>query len=444
MYPDTAHTKLSSACRQALAATLLLAVLAGCGGGGGSSPTAMPIDSDGSSPPPAVEPMPVTPAVASTLTATNAEAIDPTLAFRAVELPTEPGFTVTKTAPASPVVVFNRHDGPAADLAPDDLDAMMRRAAHLWTRRLTDGGTYPVELYVGFPQAEQCGVRGAACSAGQGDAVDITPNALVRLPDDFLELSSTESGETPVAAFKIFAHELGHALSYRDPVTNLFHAACTTEQNQLMCERPGPITPAEADFAGLVNWTVTPAVSASSYQHFGLWATLPGTPRLEGFGITVRRTLSADEDMAAFQFRLAAATDALSDTIAITAEVRGAPGSGPAASLGTATWSGIFLGAGSARFEPVTGNATLSADLAQLDTIGLALTGLERTNSAGTAHPLASAAYELERHGNAWIDRQGRADARFYATGEDPAGAAAGVVNDETRSLIGAWGGTRD
>ena len=112
--------------------------------------------------------------------------------------------------------------------------------------------------------------------------------------------------------------------------------------------------------------------------------------------------------------------------------------------MGTATWSGIFLGADTGRFEPVTGDATLTAQLDDLATIDLALSGLQRTDSAGAAHPLAAIGYELERHDDAWIDAGGRADANFYAVAADPAGAAAGVVNDGVHELIGAWGGIRD
>ena len=443
MYPHTLRDGPIGAWRRPIAAALLLSALTACGGGGSSSPTAsMPAE-----PATPVDPGPSVPTVAGTVTAPNDAAIDPTLAFRAVQQPQAAGFEVTVTAPDSPVIVWNRHDGPRADLAPDDLDAMARRAGHLWTRRLTDGGTFPIELYVGFPQAEQCGDNRAACAGCPGFS-SFTPNAVISLPDRFLELSGTHDDKMTVADAKVVVHEVGHALSYRDPATNGGHAACATGSEQVMCGRHTsnrPIAPTEADFAGLVdgytrNWTVSPAASATDHQDFGMWAAVPGAAGLDGLGINVRRTLAVDDGVSTRR----PATEALTDTIAIHAEVRGTATAGPAGGLGTATWSGIFLGADSHRFEPVTGDATLTADLADLETMDLALSGLARTDAAGQAHPLAAIGYDLERHGSTWIDGAGRADARFYEAGSDPAGAAAGIVSDAGRDLVGAWGGRRD
>ena len=424
------------------AALAAIAILAACGGGGGGSPTAsMPTDpGTGTEPTTPIEPdTPAAPSVADSRTVTNTGAIDPTLAFRAVTVPTEPGFTVTRTAPSSPVIEFNRHDGPrAAELAPTDLDAMVRRAGHLWTRRLTDGGTYPVELYVAFPQAEQCPGEVNACAfePSSGGASD---NAGIRLPDGFLAVGQ-ESADSMLqfGTFGTIVHEVGHALAFRVATTGRSHADCAA--TQVMCGTPtarDPANPNEADFAGLNNWTVGPPVP--DYQDFGLWADVAGTGNLNGFGITVRRTLNVEDTGRSRD----PAADRMTDTIRLQARVDGTASSGPAAGLGTATWSGIFLGADSRRFEPVTGDATLTADLADLAAIDLTLSGLERTDAAGQEHPLAAIAYELERHGDAWIDADGRADAAFYAVGNDPAGSAAGIVNDAGRELIGAWGGTR-
>ena len=366
----------------AAAATLtILAMLAACGGGGGGSPTlsGMPGDPPTMTP----DPAPAVPTVASTVTVTNGAAIDPTLAFRALQAqpPAADGFEVTVTAPATPVIVFDRHDGPRADLAPDDLDAMMRRAAHLWTRRLTDGGTWPVRLHVGHPQAEQCPGATTACAGTAGDS-SYHPDADVALPDGFLTRGGMEiSGQY----MNVLVHEVGHALGYRDIHTGHTHADCVTNLEQVMCGRHNanrPLAPTEADFAGLadgergVSWTVTPAAAATDHQDFGTWAAVPGSSGLDRFGVSVRRTLSVDESVSHHR----PAAEALADTITIEAEVRGSPSAGPAAGLGTATWTGIFLGADTGRFEPVTGDATLTADLADLAAIDLALSALERTD----------------------------------------------------------------
>ena len=444
MFTNTTCAGPIGAWRRPVAAGLLLAILAGCGGGGGGSPTATtPVDPG---PGPGVtDPGPSVPMVAGSVTVPNDAAIDPTLAFRAVPAPAAPGFQVTVTAPDSPVIVWNRHNGPRADLAPDDLDAMARRAGNLWTRRLTDGGVYPlkfpVELYIGRPSAMHCSQGGIACAGAPGGSLS-TPNARIELTDGYLERVGTHNGATTRTTLKTLVHEVGHALNYLDPQTNHGHAACTTNTAQVMCPvvtTSRPTAPAEADFAGLRYWTVSPASSATDHQDFGLWASVPGASGLDGFGITVRRTLSVDESVSHFR----PAADALTDTITAAAEVRGTAGAGPAAGFGTATWAGIFLGADSERFEPVTGDAVLTADLANLAAINLALSALTRTDGTGATHPLAAIGYELERHGNAWIDADSRADARFYAADGDPAGAAAGVVSDAGRSLIGAWGAER-
>ena len=109
-----------------------------------------------------------------------------------------------------------------------------------------------------------------------------------------------------------------------------------------------------------------------------------------------------------------------------------------------ATWSGILPGADSARLGPGAGDATLTAEPDALASIGLALSRLERTSAAGLGHPPAAIGYGLERHGNAWIDAAGRADALFHETESEPAGAVAGSVSDATRDLIGARGGARN
>ena len=165
--------------RAGLAAALLVAVLAGCGGGGGGGPTAVmqPVPPDTMPTQPTPDPAPAV--VETMLVNDNDDAIDPTLAFRALELAPGPGAafsTSTNADHGSPVIVFRRDNGPrAAELAPRDLDAMMKRAAHLWTRELTDGGTTIVDLLVGYPELDPGGPRHGGCEAATRERGRICP-----------------------------------------------------------------------------------------------------------------------------------------------------------------------------------------------------------------------------------------------------------------------------
>ena len=104
--------------------------------------------------------------------------------------------------------------------------------------------------------------------------------------------------------------------------------------------------------------------------------------------------------------------------------------------------TGLFLGAYTARIQPVTGDATLTADLADLSSLDLAVSDLQGSYN-GLEYPLPDAGYTLDRNGNRWADAGGRVNAQFYGRGTDPAAAAAGTVTDLDRSLIGAWGARR-
>ena len=59
----------------------------------------------------------------------------------------------------------------------------------------------------------------------------------------------------------------------------------------------------------------------------------------------------------------------------------------------------MFLGADTEHTEPVTGTATLTADLAALAELGLALTELARTGPAGGRTTLDPLDYQLVRDG---------------------------------------------
>ena len=401
-----------------LAGTLLSACGGGGNGGGGN-----------------IKPLP-TPSVAGSISATNTTAIDPTLAFRALDevaLSTAAsGFTVEKTVPEHPAPVIRIDpSGTYAGRIPDDLEAMTARAVLLWTRRLTNGGSHRIDLEVGDPDGD-CQPAHLACAEYEGD------RGVIALPDKFFDRSS--GSRLTNYQFGIILHEVGHTLSYRDPRGEV-HPQCRSGSTQLMCPeiaRFQSLEPTEADFSGLRHkWAV--GSPAGDHQEFGLWAQPVEDSGLEGFGVTLTRTLASSLQ----GIQTAAAAGSITDTIRIVPRVDGTPGPGPAPGLGTATWSGTFLGAQSRLFQPVTGDATLTANLANLSKIDLGLSGLFRTDAGGRRHQLSRADYELDRHGNTWVDAARRADARFYAAGGDSAGSAAGIVNDTGRSLVGAWGARR-
>ena len=270
-----------------------------------------------------------------------------------------------------------------------------------------------------------------------------SPYGFVLLPDGFLAVTRTADRTTSLPAFKTMVHEVGHALAFRDAATGTGHADCTG--TQVMCGQSHidePANPTTADLAGLTvpvdryperypRRTLRPN-RAPDFQVFGLWGA-PAAGSLARFGVEVTRTLNVpDRGTAA----------GIVDRLAFRAYVRGTADAGPAPGTGTATWEGPFLGVHTGRAEPVTGTATLTADLAALATLELGLADMERTDENGQRWSIRTTNYELQRRGNTWTDVRNRADARFYA-GDDAAAFAAGHVNDETRELVGAWGGSR-
>ena len=379
----------------------------------------------------------------------NPSAVDPTASFRSLSLPAHPDFTIAADVPDTPVTVIRRRDDADSVAAPADLLLMTYRAAHFWTRHLdiadADGDTHNVLLIVGatcssnptFLACAGSGADGLFASPFRGAPHNFVTNAV--LSNRFLEDSP---GQVTAIGFSTLVHELGHTLRYTDPRGDT-HADCSAGADQIMCGHrrvypDSPITPTPADLAGIG----LPAAPAPDHQDFGLWAEASGVDGLDRFGVVLTRTLSiAAPGKIDFHAPVA---DAITDAIAIDAYVDGTPSSGPHTAAGTATWSGIVLGAHTTRFDPVTGDATLTADLADLDTMGLALTALRRTGPDGTAHGLPGLDYTLEREGNTWSAPGGTATADFHADGADPAAAAAGLVHDPDRRLIGAWGGVRD
>lgn len=415
----------------AVSSLAVVLVLAACGGGSGSSPTSLD--------PNPVAPTPAAPHVASTITRANPAAIDPTLAFRAVELPGDSApFTVTKTVPNNGATVFTRHDDPASPPAPTDLDAMAARAAVLWTRRILTDGTHTVDFHVGGQGRCPSSYEVGCASAG---GLDLPGPAYLQLQDYHLAEGARSDRRLTSLGLATLVHELGHTLAYEDERGEI-HPLCQDHTTQVMCPVGGPgspIAPNELDFQGIAAyWAIGPA---TDHQDFGLWATVAGVDGLAGFGIDLRRTLRIDSGATASR---SAAADILTDTVTIDASVRGTPSGGLAGGLGTARWRGHFLGARSDTFQPVLGSAELTADLAALDSLALALTGLRRTDPGGTSHALADVRYQLREEADAWTDAEGRANARFYSDDGDPAAAAAGIVHDSARDLIGAWGALRD
>ena len=462
---------------QSWASAALLLLLAACtGGGGGGSPTvSQAIVPD----PPVVPDPPSEPVAPSVPTDQNPDAddpvmpgppdgqpppanafanplaVDPTASFRSIVLPAHREFQTAAEAPDTPVTVLYPAVGADAPTAPSDLLPMTHRAAHLWTRRMAVSGTHHVDLLIGSgPGQDPCSSRPvAACGLHGGilmaqllvpDA-DLdpaaVPNARIELPDDFLTSRTTGTGQLSLFDFGVLVHEFGHTFNYRDEHGRR-HPDCAGPSTQIMCPH-GPaknVLPDDADFAGL---RVVPTTGPTDHQDFGLWAAAPGVSGLDRFGVRVTRTVTVTNRTPARVSRAAASY--ITDTIAIQPHVDGTPSAGPAAGLGTATWSGLVLGAHTTMFQPVTGTATLTADLADLSSLDLALTALERTDGDGGRHALAPARYDLQRRDDTWTSADGTADARFYASGADAAGAAAGTVHDpDGAHLIGAWGAVRD
>ena len=126
-------------CAVALAAAAMLS-LAACGGGGGGKPAHVATQDEA---PAEAERQAEAAAKAGTRERTmpNPEALDPLPAFRSVEFPDADSgrsFVYSREIPARPAVAITSSvAGPPGDLIP-----MMRRAAHLWVRRIDEADSW--------------------------------------------------------------------------------------------------------------------------------------------------------------------------------------------------------------------------------------------------------------------------------------------------------------
>ena len=386
-------------------------------------------------------PDPVIPGVMRTLA--NPAALDPLPAFRSVELPdatSERPFRYSREIPARPAVEIRSH----IRSGPTDIVPMMRRAAHVWTRRIIGvkktyshavhdepgvGGWFRVDLRDGACVSG----RGTACSSHTGRFVEITP--LGRRAMGTHSLTTT--------GFGFLAHEFGHIVAHFDPSNSDDPAHSSCEGGSLMCKAQGePITmvPVEQDFDNIRHhYDLTDHVS--DHETFGIWAALPGAG-LRGFGVEVTRTLSVSERSGAWDNL---ARDYIKDTLNIAASVDGTMSDGPSKGLrGTATWNGDLIAVDTTRLHPVLGDAQLTMELSRLARLRADFSGLHRTDGEGMRHREADLGYDLTRQGKVWLDASGSATAGFYASDGDPAGAVAGTLDDRDRALIGAFGALRD
>ena len=372
-------------------------------------------------------PDPVIPGVVRTLA--NPAALDPLPAFRSVALPDatdEQSFRYRRAIPDRPaVLIISSVAEPTGDLVP-----MMRRAAHLWVRRITGaGGVIQVELRDG-----DCGgvVGSGGCAEYQGGFVAITP-----LGRAVMEPQTTTEG------FHILAHEFGHELGHYDPSNpdDPGHSACSS--GGVMCRAAldsSTMIPVEHDFDNIRHlYDLTDHVS--DHETFGIWAELPGEAGLRGFGVEVTRTLAAPESSGSWGNL---ARDYIKDTLNIAASVDGIMSDGPSEGLrGTATWNGDIIAVDTTRLHPVLGDAQLTMELSRLESLRADFRGLHRTDGEGMLHQEADLGYDLTRQGKTWADPSGAVAAGFYRVGSDPAGAAAGTLDDRDRALIGAFGAKR-
>ena len=426
-------------------------VLAGCGGGGGSGGDGLLIK------PPPTEPN--TSQLASGAYA-NTDGIDPLPSFRAVTLPSSSRFEYRRDVPAgSPGITIAPYISPGTTV-PDDLIPMMYRAAELWTRRiegillpdhhyhaeLSEDQVLELDLLVGYLQAP---CLRDACANHYGDPTLLPSgrnngdlNPVVALNPSFLR-DFVRNGQLTIGGFRILAHEFGHALDFTDPLNteDIYHGNCSG--GALMCEgwdRNVPAIPVERDFDGIRHHY--DLRDDTDHKEFGIWADVPGDASdLKYFGVQVTRTLRVER---ATDIWDPVASGFMGDQISIEATVNGTRSDGPAAGMGTVSWSGDLIAVDTVRFQPVLGSADLSMDLEDIDVLDAAFTGLLRTDNAGTTHAVSNLAYTLERTGDTWGDSNGAVLASFYAVDEDPGGAVAGTLDDARRNLMGAFGAFRD
>lgn len=419
-----------------------------CGGGGGSGRPATP----------ALEPH-------ASIVQVNAGALDPLPAFQRLQLPAGSDFTIRKSIDAGPVVVtIDRHQAPGSGATPDLL-AMTARAAKLWTRRMSgvrDPGPHhqaehphvevadnhlEVDLLVGHAQ-DGCSFPEGACANHFGDThlnpQDRHDDPVIALMPGFLP-EYRDGNALSVSGFRILVHEFGHIFDHHaegSPYHGGDHSDC--DGTGVMCEvwgNPYPIEPTQQDFDGIRHhFELRPH---RDHETFGLWAAAPASLQsaLDGFGVEVVRTLSVaprtgEIDLAASAFFV--------DELRAEASVRGTPSAGPAAGLGTATWSGDLLAYDVSLAQPVVGDAELQMDLADTGRLDASFTGMERTNATGAIAALPDWSVSLQRELNLWRDAADTVRARFHAVGADPGGAVAGTVDHEARALVGAFGALRN
>ncbi len=424
-------------------------LLTACGGGGS------PENGDTGNGPPTV---PATSQMAARAH-DNPDGIDPLPSFRAASLPSSSRFAYRLEAPAgSPGITITPY-GPHRYVSGSDLVPMMRRAAELWTRRIAGfrmpDGHYHMELSedalleMDFPVGyQQAPCPREACANHYGDPTLLPSdrdnsgrNPVIALNPSFLN-AFVRNGRLTIGGFRILAHEFGHIVDFADQQnTGMYHADCGG--GAIMCDRwesNVPAIPVERDFDGIRHHYDLRA--DTDHKQFGIWADAPGPDSdLEHFGVQVTRTLRVSP---AYSVWTPLASNFISDRVEIEAAVAGTRSQGPAAGMGTASWSGDLIAVETSLFQPVLGAADLSMDLADVDTLDASFTELQRTDETGTTHALSDLAYTLGRTDDTWADSNGAVLASFYAVGADPGGAVAGTLDDRAQSLTGAFGALRE
>ena len=442
------------------AATCCVWLVVACGGGGSDGGF---MDPPRVVPPP-VDPPPVIPNTSQLASSTHAnpDALDPLPSFRAATLPSTSQFTYLREVPSgSPAVAITTYTAPGAS-PPDDLVAMLRRAAELWTRRIegvrAPGGLHQshaheepgadgwinVDFLVGYDQP-RCAGRACASHYPGYHQFQLSNRAhagdhpvVAVLPEFFRR--NVRDGILTIGGFRILAHEFGHVLDYGDEMnTGMPHSDCNSID--IMCHRSinVPAVPVERDFDGIRHhYDVGPD---TNYKQFGIWANVPGEDSdLERFGVHVTRRLTVEH---ATGFWVTEASEFINDQVIIETVVRGTPSMGPAPGTDVATWSGDLIAVDTTLLQPVLGAVDLTMDLETVDSLDASFTDLRRIDDTGEPHAIPNFGYSLERSGTTWADTSGAVLASFYAVGGDQGGAVAGTLADAARELVGAFGALR-
>ena len=108
---------------------------------------------------------------------------------------------------------------------------------------------------------------------------------------------------------------------------------------------------------------------------------------------------------------------------------------------GNASWKGVLLGVDTSRYAPVTGNASLNVDLADLDGTAAFDNLTVHADGVTQAFRARTLKYAIIVEGNGFADAGGRVEGNFYGPAHQE---MAGVLHDRSVSLLAGFGGVRE